>query len=152
MATSYTKALEAQLASISASAARLAKDFDAWKVACALNPDAEYEDPRFGKDGAYIAPKVDGVPYVLRHVHLVPLKDTVKLATWNRFFGLKKRKTSDRALVYVTAPSGAHLLLFILDEPSAHEVAKMKTAEHKALMLQLATVASAFIQDGSVTA
>jgi mRNA interferase YafO len=152
MATRYTTALDNQLAEIFASAAQLAADFDAWKSAVARNPAAEFENPHFGKDGAYVAPKVDGVPYALRHVHLVPLKDAEALTKWERFFRLKKRKISNRVLVYVSSTSGNHLLLFILDEPSAHEVAEMKTPEHQKLMLQMADVAAAFLHDGSITA
>ncbi|WP_032136669.1 hypothetical protein [Kingella negevensis] len=45
---------------------RFLQRFKEWKK-------AESESFLFGKDGAYISPKVNGESYVLRHVHLVPL-------------------------------------------------------------------------------
>lgn len=59
-------------------------------------------------------------------------------------------------LVYATrSPPGGgveHLLLFILDEPEAHETAQMKTPDAKELMGQLASCAAYFVDDGSITA
>lgn len=160
MTTRATNSLKSQLQEAGgASADELCQVFDAWKAGF---PGSEFTHPLFGKDGAYSRPMVDGKPYVLRHVHLMPVQDSGALERWmathNR--GVQKgnwgRKTSDRVLVYATRslPGGEeeHLLLFILDEPQAHETAQMKTPEAKKLMAQLASCAADFMDDGSVTA
>jgi mRNA interferase YafO len=59
-------------------------------------------------------------------------------------------KTSDRALVYVESSRKDYLLIAILPEPDAHEVALMKITEHTALMKRFAEVASQFRFDGSM--
>ena len=48
--------------------------------------------------------------------------------------------------------SGDFLLIAILDEPSAHSIADMRTPENKATMDGFAAVAEAFCLDGSVIA
>lgn len=66
----------AALTSLKVDPANFATEFDAWK---ASGEAGEFSNYLFGKDGAYIAPKVGGQANVLRHVHLVPLKDPDKL-------------------------------------------------------------------------
>lgn len=114
----------------------------------------------FGKDSAYATPTVDGKKYVLRHVHLVPLLDQAAFQTWLELYNLGKtkrnwpRRTSNRVLVYATRalPEGgeAHLLMYILTEPDAHEIALMKTAGDRRFMEQFAECAAAFLHDGTV--
>lgn len=89
---------------------------------------------------------------MLRHVHLVPLSNLSDKARWGEAWRRGGRKVSDRALVYVYDSVHGYLLLFILDEPEAHEIAKMKTPEHRQLMLQFATVANHFIHTGEIQA
>lgn len=122
----------------------LIEDFIDWKSG------DEYGSYVFGKDGAYAAPTVDGEKNVLRHVHLVPITDRVKLRQWNRAWRRRSRKVSDRALVYVDGGKGKYLLIYILDEPGAHDIAKMKTAKHKELMGAFAAIAEAFLYNGEV--
>jgi mRNA interferase YafO len=62
------------------------------------------------------------------------------------------RKVSDKALVYVSDLYHGHLLLFILDEPQAHQIARMQTPEDEELMKAFAAVADRFIQTGEITA
>jgi mRNA interferase YafO len=121
-------------------------EFRRWKSA------DEYGSYWFGKDSAYVAPAVNGERYILRHVHLVPLADKVQLIKWNQAWKRRGRKTSDRVLVYVGDHRGDVLLIFILPEPDAHAVAAMKTQTHKEIMAGFATVAEAFIADGSIIA
>lgn len=121
--------------------------FSEWKD---RGSDGEYHSYLFGKDSAYISPKVDGIPYTLRHVHLVPIKQADLLARWNKAFKTKSRKTSDRVLVYVDDGSKNMLLIFILPEPDAHDIAKMQTVEDKAIMLGFAEVAGAFLDTGEI--
>ena len=54
--------------------------FREWKMAGENGEDDFYE---FGKDTAYITPKVNGKNYVLRHTHLVPLLDKIQSDKWN---------------------------------------------------------------------
>jgi mRNA interferase YafO len=95
---------------------------------------------------------VDGNKYLLRHVHLVPLADEGQLELWDKAWKRRSRKTSDRALVYVSDGKGNHLLIFILDEPDAHAIASMKTPEHRDIMEGFAEVAAAFLESGDVIA
>jgi len=131
--------------------------FDAWKAGF---PDSEYKHFAFGKDGAYTTPMVDGKKYMLRHVHLAPAHDQQALSKWlyqhqaGMSRGKWQRKTSNRVLVYASrrAPLGGedHLLMQILNEPDAHQIALMKTAADKHLMEQFAECAAAFIHDGTI--
>jgi mRNA interferase YafO len=121
--------------------------FAQWKL------NGEYEHYYFGKDSAYSSPKVNGQKYLLRHVHLVPVRDTQQLSKWKKAWQFKSRKTSDRVLVYVSNNlSNDHLLIYILDEPSAHKVAKMETEKDMELMNYFAEVAQSFIEDGLIIA
>lgn len=117
-----------------------------------MGPVGEYESYLFGKDGAYVNPGVDGVQRVLRHVHLVPLKDPHALRKWDKGWRRRARKCSDRHLVYVSDPRHGHLLMWILDEPGSHDIALMKSEDDRQLMRQFAAVAAHFIQTGKVLA
>lgn len=112
----------------------------------------EFNSYSFGKDSAYFKPCVDGKQYVLRHVHLVPVFDKTQLSKWNKGWQFKSRKTSNRVLIYVDDGKGGFLLIYILSEPDAHEVALMRTQKHKELMEGFAKVAEAFVFDGSIIA
>lgn len=147
MATRLTFALRALLLARNEDPDNFAAEFDHWK---SLGDNGEYASFLFGKDGAYSSPKVNGDPNTLRHVHLVPLSDPGQLTRWNQAFRRRSRKTSDRALVYVSDPYCGNLLIYILDEPDAHEVARMGTPKHKTAMLQFAAIADHFIQTGEV--
>ena len=149
MAAQCTAPLCNQLKGLGSDPAVFATEFDAWK---SQGGAGEYESFLFGKDGAYTRPKVDGDPYLLRHVHLVPIKDVQKLSLWKRLWRLRSRKTSDRVLVYASDARGDHLLIFILEEPTAHAVALMKSEEDKHLMERFAAIAAAFLHDGTVIA
>lgn len=149
MATKLTDALRAQLRESGQNPTNFAAEFDLWK---SRGPNGEYSSYLFGKDGAYGAPKVNGAPNALRHVHLVPLKDLSALARWDKDWKRRTRKRSDRHLVYVSDPYYGHLLLWILDEPGSHEIATMKSPGDRELMLQFAAVADKFIQTGEVIA
>ncbi|MEN9864738.1 MAG: hypothetical protein RL748_328, partial [Pseudomonadota bacterium] len=54
--------------------------FLAWKAG------DEFGSYLFGKDGAFARPSIHGMPYALRHVHLVPLADQAQLAKWHRIW------------------------------------------------------------------
>jgi len=147
LATRCTTALCTQLQALGLDPINFAAEFDAWK---AWGSTGEYQSYTFGKDGGYAAPAVGGVRYLLRHVHLVPLEDTTALRLWDIHWRRRSRKTSDRVLVYVSDHHYGHLLIFILEEPIAHEIAQMKTGDHKTTMRGLAKVAEQFIHDGTV--
>lgn len=149
MATKLTDAIRSQLIAIGKDASNFAAEFDHWKAKGAVG---EYESYLFGKDGAYGAPHVGGKSNTLRHVHLIPLMEMTAFARWNRDWRRKTRKTSDRHLVYVSDPYYGHLLLWILDEPGSHDIARMQTPEDRRLMLQFVAVAEHFIQTGEVAA
>ncbi|PTT42367.1 hypothetical protein DBR23_03680 [Acidovorax sp. HMWF018] len=123
-------------------------EFSAWK---ARGPAGEYAFYAFGRDGEYSRPKVLGVN-VLRHVHLAPRVDPHEQAEWKRRWRKGWQKTSDRVLVYAQDQTHGYLLIYILDEPGAHEIAEMRSPEDEKLMKQMAKVASDFIFDGSIRA
>lgn len=147
MSVSMTSQLQQQLLAVGADPQAFADLFEAWK---AQWPTNEFEFELFGKDGAYELPKVDGQKYGLRHVHLMPLSQSRELGAWLKRFRFRGRKTSDRHLVYVAAERNRYLLIYILDEPDAHEVARMCTAEDRALMETFAIISEDFIVDGTV--
>jgi mRNA interferase YafO len=120
--------------------------FREWKLS------DEYGSYYFGKDSFYVKPSVNGELYKLRHVHLVPIKDEEQLLAWNKAWELGRRKTSNRVLIYVDDKKGNFLLIFILSEPDAHEIALMKNEKHKKLMESFAIIAEEFIFDGSIEA
>lgn len=137
-----------QLAAKFPSPLRLLADFEAWKAGGAA---AEYDSPVFGKDGAYADPAVNGQRYKLRHVHLPPMGDPEGLKKWNAAWRRRGRKVSDRALVY--CEDGAdYLLIFILPEPDAHEIARMATPEDRHSMEAFARIAAAFIERREIIA
>jgi len=82
MATHVTTSLAEQFAELGEDPAEFAEVFDAWKRRCIVDPDAEFESRLFGKDGAYASPKVGGEKYLLRHVHLLPIKELEKIPRW----------------------------------------------------------------------
>lgn len=157
MATHATEPLSTQFPSKSALASFCAL-FDAWKAGF---PGSEYTNFAFGKDGAYVRPLVDGKKFVLRHVHLAPVADVEDLKTWKKRYdigvknGTGSRRTSNRVLIYVSRqlPGGVedHLLMFILNEPDAHEIAEMKTEGNKAFMEQFSQCAADFLFDGTIS-
>lgn len=149
MATRLTDALRGLLRESGEDPDNFAAEFDHWK---SRGPNGEYSSYLFGKDGAYNTPKVNGVPDILRHVHLVPLKEPGALAQWKKAWKRFGRKTSDRHLVYVSDAYHGNLLLWILDEPGAHDIALMRTPEDAQLMRQFAVVADHFIQTGEISA
>jgi hypothetical protein len=144
MSVKITAALRQNLEDQGLSADKLMADFADWKAG------DEYGHFFFGKDGAYATPTVDGEKNVLMHVHLVPIADMEQLIQWKKKFKFRSRKTSDRVLVYVSDERKGHLLIYILDEPDAHEIARMKTKEHKEIMDGFAEVAAEFLDTGNV--
>jgi hypothetical protein len=158
MAARATGPLSDQLQSQGgASVAAFCALFDAWKAGF---PGTEYTNFAFGKDGAYATPTVDGKKFVLRHVHLAPVADLKALKTWKKHYDIGKkngrgsRRTSNRVLIYATRQTASgeqeHLLMFILTEPDAHEVAEMRTADNRRFMEQFSECAAAFLHDGTV--
>lgn len=139
------------------SAAAFCTLFDDWKAGFPATEDTNF---LFGKDGAYVTPTVDGKKYVLRHVHLLPVVDRDALKDWKKLYDIGQktgrwpRRTSNRVLIYATRglPGGGeeHLLLYILTEPDAHEIALMKTPGDRRFMEQFAECAAAFLDNGTV--
>lgn len=121
-------------------------EFAEWKSS---GSDGEFDYFYFGKDSEYARPMINGVR-VLRHVHLAPFDDTAGFAEWNRDWRKYRRRKSDTALVYADGGRHGFLLIAILWEPGAHEVAEMKTQESADAMNGFANVADQFIFDGTI--
>lgn len=146
MDVKITKALKQALDEDNLSSQLFMDLFREWKQT------GEFNSYGFGKDSAYFKPCVGGKQYVLRHVHLVPIFDKTQLSKWNKGWQFKSRKTSNRVLIYVDDGKSRFLLIYILSEPDAHDVALMRTQKHKELMEGFAKVAEAFVLDGSIIA
>jgi len=144
----HTAALRKSFAT-PASFAYFIRAFELWREDWPAN---EYESEFFGKDGAYGDPPVNGRRNQLLHVHLKPVQDHGALARWMTLFRRRSRKTSDRALVYVHSKLHGFLLIYILEEPTAHEVARMQNDDHARIMQSFAEIAGRFIDTGKVIA
>ncbi len=149
MTTQLTSALRELLHENGLDPEGFAAEFDFWK---SLGIAGEDESYNFGKDGGYRTPQVGREQYALRHVHLVPVSDLLALGRWDWAWNNRRRRTSDRHLVYTSHDTYGHLLLWILDEPGSHDIAKMQTDEGRDLMQQFAMVAYHFRQTGAIIA
>ena len=144
MAVHVTTALERQLAKLNESPDDLRHAFQVWKRG------SEYSSYYFGKDGAYVSPRFSSGEMCLRHVHLAPIQDPSALLRWNEQWKRRSRKTSDRVLVYASDATHGHLLIYILQEPTAHDVAAMRTEAHALLMKKLTRIAERFVASGQI--
>jgi len=149
MAVSITNALRKALLDSKSNPQEFIDAFALWKECW---PAFEYESELFGKESAYGLPLVDGKPNLLMHVHLVPIRDQVARGEWYRRLFHRRRKVSDRALVYVESARHDFLLIAILEEGDAHRVCQMRTPEDVATMEGFAFVAEKFLFDGSIVA
>jgi hypothetical protein len=130
---------------------RLVSDFAEWKAGGEAGKDDSFY---FGKDNPYVAPKLEGGKQ-LWHVHLPPMADRDDLERWNKAYYWRKKsprpKVSNRVLVYCQ-DGDDYLLIYVLAEPDAHAIAKMKTEDDEATMRGFARVAEAFIQRREIIA
>lgn len=145
MTVFLTRYLVDQLQSVGIASVDFQKWFGVWKRAL-----DEESSAFFGKDGGYVVPTVHGEKYRLRHVHLVPLLDRAAQREWYEAYARGSRRTSDRVLVYVQARNNDYLAIAILEEPDAHEIQKMETAQDKATMEGFAVAAEEFLTDGTI--
>lgn len=122
--------------------------FKSWKESGSAGEDSNY---LFGKDSSYASPLVDGKKYQLQHVHLVPIIDVEQKVKWNLNWKRGSRRTSDKVLVYAKDKDN-YLLIAILPEPTAHQVAKMENAVDKDIMTSFAEIAAQFIFNGEILA
>jgi hypothetical protein len=110
----------------------------------------EYGSFHFGKDAPYETPLVNGVKNVLKHAHLPPpSSDRKRFTTWVKNFKLKSRKTSGSVLVYRGRED--YLLIDIIDERDAHDIAKMKNEKDRKLMNYYAKIADDFIYQNIIS-
>lgn len=147
MPVSITEYLRQEMLGIGTDPEEFLNEFDSWKSKGPAGEDCHYY---FGKDGDYKRPLVDG-KRVLRHVHLIPMEESSYMAEWDRSWNRRQgKRVSDTCLVYADAGRQRYLLIAILWEPNAHEVAEMRTPEHADLMHRFATVAAQFIFNGTI--
>ena len=144
MKTQCTAAICKQLGRLGESPEAFVTEFEQWRNG------GEYSSYFFGKDGAYVAPTLSDGSMGLRHVHLVPLSNAQELHHWNVQWLRRSRKTSDRVLVYAQDHTHGYLLIYILSEPDAHEIARMLTPDNDLLMRKLVKIAERFIYTGQI--
>lgn len=130
------------------------QDFSRWKSTGEAGENSFYF---FGKDGAYDRPRSSDNKYVLRHVHLAPPLTSRFHYEWNVIWDRAQRsgkepsrRVSDTVLVYADGGHYGYLLITILWEPYAHDVAEMKTEEDIELMNDMAFVAEKFVYFGKI--
>lgn len=111
---------------------RFTERFIKWKK------NGEFSSYFFGKDGFY-----SPIHFGLRHVHLVPILNIVDKLNWDKHWKTGQRRTSDTCLVYVEDGSD-FLLIAILPEPLAHEVAREETEEDRLVMANFRHIAEQF--------
>ncbi len=92
----------------------------------------------FGKDGFY-----NPIQHGLRHVHIVPVINLENKQRWDKNWESGRRRTSDTCLVYVQDDQD-YLLITILPEPLAHQIAQQETAEDKQIMARFYEIAEQF--------
>ena len=100
------------------------------------------EDYFFGKDA------FNRGSSVLRHVHLPPKSSADEIARWQTCWRRRRNRTSDRHLFYVDRGLGRYLLIFIVDDPGAHEFLANPTSEQKALLTEFERIANDFYYFG----
>jgi Toxin YafO, type II toxin-antitoxin system len=113
--------------------------FTEWKQSPAT------EDYYFGKDA------FNRGSSVLRHVHLPPKSSSDGIAVWQTCWRRQRNRTSDRHLFYVDRGLGRYLLIFIFDDPGAHEFLANPTNEQKALLTELERIANDFYYFGKAS-
>lgn len=124
------------------------EQFRNWKESGLAGEDNHY---LFGKDSAYATPLVDGQKYQLLHVHLVPIINLAQRSKWDVNWQRGSRRTSDRVLVYAKDRE-SYLLIAILPEPTAHQIASMTHPEDMETMKSFAEIAAQFIFNGEIIA
>jgi hypothetical protein len=102
------------------------------------------EDYFFGKDA------FNRGSSVLRHVHLPPRSNADEIPRWQTCWRRRSNRTSDRHLFYVDRGLGRYLLIFIVDDPGAHEFLANPTSEQKALLTEFERIANNFYYFGKV--
>lgn len=143
-----TKTLASEFHTQSLNLELFVEQFKSWKESGVAGEDNNY---LFGKDSAYATPLVDGQKYQLMHVHLVPLINVENKNQWNKNWERKSRRTSDRVLVYAK-DKDSYLLIAILPEPTAHQVAQMGNKADKDIMTSFAEIAAQFMFNGEIIA
>lgn len=98
----------------------------------------EFSSYFFGKDGFY-SPIEAG----LKHVHLVPIMSILDKINWDLNWKNGKRRTSDTCLVYVEDGQD-YLLINILPESLAHEIARQATEDDRQIMRFFREIAEQF--------
>lgn len=123
------------------------REFSGWK---AMGASGAHNHRYYGKDGLYRTPLVDG-QRVLYHVHLEPHDESQYFADWDAAWSRKGhgKRVSNTVLIYAFDLNHGYLLLTILWEPDAHDIADMLTPQDRQLMTDLASVAAQFIFAGT---
>ncbi len=118
----------------------ISEEFLWWKS----DKNNEFKSKIFGKDSALISPKINDIPYVLRHCHLPPLNDKKALSKWEQCHKFGSRKVSDRVLIYAENNSNYYLIdIFFFF--CAHEILRMKDVKGRSVMLKCAEEAALFL-------
>ncbi len=105
----------------------------------------EDESYFFGKDALNLRSKL------IRHVHMVPLASPQDLAKWDTNWQRGRKRASDRFLFYVDGARHGYLLLYIVNDPGAHDFLNSPSPDSQAVRKAMQTMADQFYHFGVVT-
>jgi Toxin YafO, type II toxin-antitoxin system len=120
-------------------AQRFMDRFVQWKQA------GEDESYFFGKDALNLRSKL------IRHVHMVPLASPQALAAWDTNWQRRRKRVSDRFLFYVDGARHGYLLLYIVNDPGAHDFLNSANPASRAVRQAMQKMADQFYHFGIVT-
>ncbi len=106
--------------------------------------DGEDESYFFGKDALNLQSSL------VRHVHMVPLSTPDALAAWDTNWQRHRKRVSDRFLFYVDGGIHGYLLLYIVNDPGAHEFLSKKDAANQLVRSAIEAMADEFYHFGTV--
>lgn len=141
-----TESLRQEIIGMEADPDAFIAEFLSWK---SMGDEGENNHFYFGRNTQYRKPLYEG-RMVLWHVHYVPAESSPEYATWKEIWDNEwdRPRTSHSALAYAYDRTHGYLLIDMLWEPDAHEIAKMKTQAHQQIMHDLTDIAGEFIFSG----
>ncbi len=104
----------------------------------------EDESYFFGKDALNLH------SCMVRHVHMVPISTPNALAAWDTNWQRRRKRVSDRFLFYVDGGRHGYLLLYIVNDPGAHEFLSSKDSANQAVQRVIQVMADEFYHFGTV--
>lgn len=138
MGIELSNTLKKQLSALNLDPEILKKNFADWNLSGATDCTV------FGKDA------FNRGSTVLRHIHMRPMNDPVADSKWKTMAKRGSTPTSDRYLFYANSGNGNYLLIYIVNNPGAHDFLSMPTASEKALLKMFEAAADQFYHHNKI--